>query len=188
MKRHFELVLLILLCACSNVAGQQGVILSKRQQLVAQENPCLALSTIENGFEIRAYGEGDGFDQSAAYAEARLNAEAELLREINKLQQLSKKVATSKKSRRIKAGKRSKRDVQPAKLPESTYYASGALYGTRPILVKYHYSESSVVCRICLAMPIENITAFAPIIPQQPSKHWKRAQKKLEKQKRLNRK
>ena len=96
----------------------------------------MALSTIENGFEIRAYGEGDGFDQSAAYAEARLNAEAELLREINKLQQPSQKVATSKKSRRIKAGKRSKRDVQPAKLPESTVLCIGSIVRYSPDIGK----------------------------------------------------
>ena len=145
---------MLLLCACTNAAEPQGMVLTKEQQRLAQTNPCLALSTIENGFEIRAYGEGEGFSQSDAYLAARTNAESELLRKINDLRKpFDLKDKSSKKSKKIKKSK-----VKDIKLPESAYYASGSLRGTRPVLVKYHTTPTSSVCRICLAMPFDNIT------------------------------
>lgn len=169
MRKIWTTIFILLLCACSNTpeSQAQSVMLSKKQQRLAQTNPCLALATIKNGFEIRAYGEGSGLQQSDAYTEARINAESELMRKINDLTKpFDLKDKSSKKSKKIKNGKKSK--GTNIKLPESAYYASGSLRGTRPVLVKYHTTPTSSVCRICLAMPFDNIT------PPEPTKQQKR--------------
>ncbi len=169
---------MLLLCACTNAAEPQGMVLTKEQQRLAQTNPCLALSTIENGFEIRAYGEGEGFSQSDAYLAARTNAESELLRKINDFaKQYTQGDKPSKKSKKSKKSKG--KDI---KLPESAYYASGSLRGTRPVLVKYHTTPTSSVCRVCLAMPIENVVKL-PLANQSQdvAKSAKKSKKKTKK-------
>lgn len=160
MKKIWTTIFILLLCACSNTpkSQAQSVMLSKEQQRLAQTNPCLALATIENGFEIRAYGEGSGLQQSDAYTEARINAESELLRKIDNLRKLPDTKKESKKGRK----RRRKAKEQPQPKVENGSYLSELLRGTRPVLVKYHYSESGVMCRICLAIPIENIVLSAP--------------------------
>lgn len=172
MFYRFLIVVLILVGISAN-AEAQNYILNKEQQRLAQANPCLALATIENDYELRAYGEGRGWSQSDAYAEARIMAETQLLQKINDYN-AQRNSATKKGKKGRKANKSAKKLLKQARQITQVTYVSGMLCGTRPILVKYQVVESMVECRVCLSMPIVNIETTTQCVD---AKHKQRSKR-----------
>ena len=154
MKRTLLIICVLIMSACANASNKQNAQLTPEQQRMAQENPCKFLSTFGGETELRAYGEGVGIDQWAAYTEARFKAESELLRMMNgwandNINGIISNDWETPKNKRAKRSKRKTKGVEPV---QTVYFVEGSLRGVLPILVKYHTMNSFVVCRVCLSI------------------------------------
>ena len=154
MKRTLLIICVLIMSACANASNKQNAQLTPEQQIMAQENPCKFLSTFGGETELRAYGEGVGIDQWAAYTEARIKAESELLRMVNgwtndKIDSIKANTWDTPKNKKKRSKRKTKRG-EP--VVETLYFMEGSLRGVRPILVKYHPMNSLVLCRVCLSI------------------------------------
>lgn len=134
-----------------SVPGADEIIQKKLTEL-AEKNPCQYMATQWTDDEIRAYGEGEGYDEASARLNARLAAENEL----NSIMNLWASDFTRGTTTAAQAeGLHSKEGVTQQDLIR---FAEGDLKGVQVLLTDYEKVANGVLCRMCVTMNAEAAT------------------------------
>ena len=116
---------------------------------MAQEDPCRYLADQWTDNDIRAYGQGSGFDKEAAYNAAVMNAERALNQIMNGwAQDWAERTA-------IETQKNDAYDAERVTKIRQIRFAEGDLKGAKVLLSKYENANRGVVCKVCLTINVE---------------------------------
>lgn len=121
----------------------------RRRELeeLARENPCKYLAELGSENDIRVYGEGVGFDASAARLEAEIDAQRQL---VNELYEVASSVI-KQGSQNQTANPLSAVGARVTKLDFESF-AEGSLAGYRILLSKEERTTGGVICKMCISL------------------------------------